>query len=280
MRSKGVTIFVILSAIAGLLWISGLGMTLYRNVFSPQPQVSDSSTGSSRVGADKPTLGTGESSAMPVTNDGIIVLGLGDSLTRGVGDPNGKGYMGYTVERLQEKTKQKVTAYNLSISGQRSEQLAAQIKQSEVQRQIKSAQVILMTIGGNDLNRSGQTQASMNPAMIQALTKEYTGNLTGILADLRKLNSEATICLLGIYNPYSQQADGMATSAVVRNWNAMTAETAAQFPKTVFVPIYDLFQLKADQFLSLDAFHPNAAGYQRMADRLVPLILESEAFHE
>jgi len=93
------------------------------------------------------------------TNDqgSKVIVALGDSLTRGMGDDTGKGYIGYLVDELGDKSKEKITIHNYGVNGYRSIQLLEQLRQVEIQRKIQSADYILITIGGNDLFQSGET---------------------------------------------------------------------------------------------------------------------------
>ncbi len=49
-------------------------------------------------------------------------------------------------------------------------------------------------------------------------------------------------------------------------------ELSANYKQTVFVPTFDLFQLKVDDYLYTDKFHPNAKGYKLIAERVASLI--------
>ncbi|WML48879.1 GDSL-type esterase/lipase family protein [Neobacillus sp. PS3-34] len=103
-----------------------------------------------KISTAKP-VSTAEKNAKELT-----VVALGDSLTRGTGDETGKGYVGDVIDEIKKKTKKPVRLLNLGINGQRSDQLRAQVGQIEVQRQIQKADIVLMTIGGNDLFRGGR----------------------------------------------------------------------------------------------------------------------------
>ncbi len=58
------------------------------------------------------------------------------------------------------------------------------------------------------------------------------------------------------------------TNAIIQAWNLHETEIVAAFPKTVVVQTSDLFQLHPAQLLYIDHFHPNEAGYQRIAERV------------
>lgn len=46
---------------------------------------------------------TGSDAEEPKTKDHIVIAAVGDSLTEGVGDPDGSGYVGRAAESLKKK---------------------------------------------------------------------------------------------------------------------------------------------------------------------------------
>ncbi|MBM6617236.1 SGNH/GDSL hydrolase family protein [Bacillus suaedaesalsae] len=205
-------------------------------------------------------------------NEEKDIVALGDSLTRGTGDADGKGYIGYLVEQLQEKTNEEITIHNLGITGYRSNQLLDLVKKQEVQRQVGQADIVVITIGGNDLFQSGQTLLSLDLEKVDQIRIEYLQNLEQIITNLRETNENATIYLVGLYNPFIDLADAEVTTDVVRQWNFDTSKLLDQYPNTVFVPTFDLFQLKVNDYLYSDKFHPNTEGYRLIAERVASLI--------
>ncbi|MGP7818957.1 SGNH/GDSL hydrolase family protein [Niallia sp. 01092] len=204
--------------------------------------------------------------------NGVQLLALGDSLTRGTGDDAGKGYIGYLKEQLQAKTKETITLSNYGIKGLTSTQLADQVKQKEIQRQASNANILFLTIGGNDLFQGGQTLNNTNEDSIASFRKTYINNLQTTLTTLRSVNKEAPIYIVGLYNPFSDLDNHDTTSKVVRDWNTETAEICASYSAVIFVPTYDIFQQNVQSILYSDHFHPNTKGYQLMAERVASLI--------
>jgi lysophospholipase L1-like esterase len=201
-----------------------------------------------------------------------MIVALGDSLTRGTGDVEGKGYIGYLVDQLQEKTDEKITLQNLGVKGYRSDQLLKQVQQVGIKNQIKSADIILITIGGNDLFQSGKTLLNLNLGEVDTLRQEYLANLEKIVTEIRTLNKDATIFQIGLYNPFIDFSEAEIMTKAVRQWNFETVELLDEYPQTVFVPTYDLFQLKVNDYLYTDKFHPNSEGYKLIAERVASLI--------
>jgi lysophospholipase L1-like esterase len=205
-------------------------------------------------------------------DQGKTIVALGDSLTRGTGDDEGKGYIGHLVEQLQEKTKEKITLQNLGVKGFRSEQLLHQLQQTGIRNQIMNAETVIITIGGNDLFQSGQTIMDLDLEKVDRLKQDYLVNLEKIVTEIRIQNKDATVFLVGLYNPFIDLNDAAIMTKVVRQWNFDTSGLLDKHPQTVFVPTFDLFQLKVNDYLYTDKFHPNSEGYKLIAERLASLI--------
>ncbi|MEH7884241.1 SGNH/GDSL hydrolase family protein [Bacillus sp. JJ1609] len=258
MRKHSVKWVLIISVFSLLIMLIGLGWTIQNQFFS-RGEASDA-------------IKKVEPAAEESTKAGKVVVALGDSLTRGTGDASGKGYIGYLVDELEEKSKEKITLHNYGVKGYRSEQLLNQVKQAEIQRQIKNADYILITIGGNDLFQSGQTFMNLDAKKIAPLRQSYIRNLEAILKELRTINKEAVIFQIGLYNPFIDLNDAEVTTNIVREWNFETSKLLDMDQKTIFVPTFDLFQISVNDYLYTDKFHPNAEGYRLIAERVASLI--------
>ncbi|MDQ0971966.1 lysophospholipase L1-like esterase [Neobacillus niacini] len=250
---KSVTL---ISVIFCLLWLVGLGWAV-TEYYAGKPDKIQEKTNVERKTEKK---------------DGLHIVAIGDSLTRGTGDETGKGYVGYLLDEIKEKSKQDVRLTNLGISGQESGQLKEQIQQTEVKRQLQSADMILVTMGGNDLFRGGQGLLEFENADIEDIEKKFLKNMNFIFQQIRASNSEANVFFIGLYNPFSELEQGKEMSAVVRHWNYQSAELSAAFPKIVFVPTFDLFELRVNDYLYTDKFHPNTKGYRLIAERVASLL--------
>ncbi|MDB5083983.1 MAG: GDSL-like Lipase/Acylhydrolase family protein, partial [Bacilli bacterium] len=135
--------------------------------------------------------------------DGSVhLVAFGDSLTRGLGDLSGKGYIGRVKDALQTQTKKPVVFTNIAVSGQTSTQLDALLNQSEVQGLMKQATLIVFTIGGNDLFGATNQLENLSPSTIDAAGQSYKTHLTSIVAKIRAANGTCPVYLVAIYNPF------------------------------------------------------------------------------
>lgn len=256
MKKYSVNIIILLSILSMMLFLIGFGWTIKSHFLN---HIEEKVVQTQKV-QDEPR------------KKNKTIVALGDSLTRGTGDVGGKGYIGYLAEQLEEKTKEKIILQNLGVKGFRSEQLLDQVGQVGIQRQVKQADIITITIGGNDLFQSGQTLVNLKQQNVDKLRKQYLVNLEKIISTIRSSNKDATIFFVGLYNPFIELNQAKVTTQAVRQWNFETSELLDKYPQTVFVPTFDLFQLKVNDYLYSDKFHPNTEGYKLIAERVASLI--------
>jgi len=255
LKPSWIRLITIGSSLLCLLWLTGLGWTLSEYYAAAPAKLKPD-----RTITKKPE------------KKGLVLVALGDSLTKGLGDETGKGYVGVVKNEVEKRMKKQVRLLNLGINGQTSAQLKKQVMQPEVRRQIASADLVMLTIGGNDLFRGGKGLFDYRTANLAKAEKNYLANLKVIFTQIRKANPHVTVYFVGLYNPFIQLSTGKETSKVVRKWNYDSAEVSAAFPQIIFVPTFDLFELKVNDYLYSDKFHPNAKGYRLIAERVAALL--------
>lgn len=214
-----------------------------------------------------PTTSSNPGTSSIKSGKNIHLVAIGDSLAHGLGDASGRGFVGDVSQQYRSKG-YTIIQSNLGVDGQTSEGLLSEVHKASVQNLVHSANVILISIGGNDLNNTAGLP-NINKEKIAGAQVAFSTNLTEILTVIRKVNPESPIFVVGLYNPYDNIASARTgTDLVIQNWNAREEEIVAKFPKTVLVQTFDLFELHDDQLLYLDHFHPNENGYYLIAERI------------
>lgn len=197
----------------------------------------------------------------------IHLIALGDSLTHGLGDASGAGYVGDLVAHFRTAG-YTVIQSNLGVDGQTSKGLVAEMAKPSTLNLLRPANFVLISIGGNDLSQAAGLP-EINTAKVAEARAQFQANLKQILTQIRKVNPSATIFLVGLYNPYGDVAvTRRQTDSIVETWNADEQTLVAQFPGAMVVQTYDLFELNPKKYLYIDHFHPNQEGYQRIAERV------------
>ncbi|CDN39008.1 SGNH/GDSL hydrolase family protein [Bacillus thuringiensis] len=199
----------------------------------------------------------------------LQIVSLGDSLTRGVGDKEGIGYVGRMKEDLQKDYKQKIALTNLAVSGAKMPDLLKQIESNGAQYSIKQADVIVLTIGGNDLFPGWESLGKIDLETYRPDTETFQNEAKKIIEEIRKLNTDSPIFWLGLYNPFEDVEDLKGSSNIVVDWNTSLEKLALNDKNVYITPTFDLFQNRGKDLLYSDHFHPNEVGYTYMAERLV-----------
>ncbi|MGX7262628.1 SGNH/GDSL hydrolase family protein [Enterococcus crotali] len=242
----------------------------------------------------KPILGTGaQQIAKSETKEVIHYVAIGDSLTEGIGDlTNSGGFVPLVAKDLQEQYHLNgVQTDNFGKNGDRSDQILKRIKKNEtIQDGLATADVITLTVGGNDLMKviKGDIFRLTKDSFKRPLTS-YQKEVDKLLTEIRKYNTDAPIYVLGIYNPfYLYFPDITEMQEIVDNWNAGTEEIVKAEKNAYFIPINDLLykgvgdevgivssentmtsseevDIKNNALYEEDHFHPNNLGYQIMA---------------
>jgi lysophospholipase L1-like esterase len=201
------------------------------------------------------------------------VLILGDSLARGTGDPSGRGWTLDVLEEIRRRVP--ADGSNLAVNGWESNDVRRLVEGSNVRALAARANVILLSVGGNDLSHSLPRTMGTAASAVDAVEKSrlaFDENLRAILTTLRAANPSAPILLLGLYDPFQMTGpEGRLGSSVIQQWNAMAAQTALSFENVRIVPTFDLFQGRTDR-LAADRFHPNREGYAAIAARAIQVL--------
>ncbi len=266
-QKKWIYVLMTLCCVTVVFWLTGLVMAFQQT--GSAVQVAEAPVTTTEVNAQAVAV---SANAAAIKDGQLRVVALGDSLTKGTGDATGGGYVGYVEKQLEAGFQKKnipVMMNNFGINGYVSAQLLELLDQPKVQAELKVADLILMSIGGNDLFKGGKTLANQNQQEVDQIQQDFQKQLLAIVQKIRKMNPESPLLMIGLYNPFGQSKEEDWTNQVVRHWNMVTADTLSVDKHTVLVPTYDLFQLETKLYLHSDQFHPNAVGYMRMAQRVM-----------
>jgi lysophospholipase L1-like esterase len=133
------------------------------------------------------------------------VVALGDSDTTGDGDASGLGWVGRYARLLREKLGLKVVVTNLAVEGKTSDQLLSDVQSDPTTRSaLKGAQVVLIGIGGADLNAGDdrlQAGACKSTACYAADLRRFGRNLDATAGLVRKLRGRQQAVLRAMTLP-------------------------------------------------------------------------------
>ena len=190
----------------------------------------------------------------------IAPIILGDSLARGAGDESGLGIAGRLDQELKRRGVNARRTYNLGVNGARTADLLRQVDSPNVRELLRQSNVIVISIGGNDLWGGADWRSAPPPDPEKAMN-DVIAKIEAVVERVREASPKARIFFVGLYSPM-----GRMLSPYVARWNARMLERFGRDTDFTLVQTADLFSHR--DRLALDRFHPSGEGYELIARRI------------
>jgi lysophospholipase L1-like esterase len=210
----------------------------------------------------------------------LKIVSIGDSLTQGVGDSTKSGgyvpYLEYHLESMEGINNAQF--HNYGVRGNRTDQLLKRLKEDKVKKSIEESDVVMITIGGNDVMKIFRENLShLSLEVFQEEKRLYQERLSEIMKTIKSYNPDAGVVLVGLYNPFNTWFSEIdEVNQIISNWNSASEQVLSSYDKTLFIKIDDLFIDSGDTLLYEDYFHPNDEGYKLIADRMFETLSQGE----
>jgi hypothetical protein len=204
----------------------------------------------------------------PWTNRKILLLGVGDSVTAGLGSTRGHSYFERLVQNPDDEFENmrgrslsaafhNLTIRNLAVSGSNSLQHVESIREKLARQSEDVFGLVVMTTGGNDLihwyGRSPPKEGAMYGATLdqaQLWIDNYENRLDEMFALLRdRFPGGCLVFIADIYDPSDGQGD--PESAFLPAWpdvlaihaayNEAIHRAASRHPQVRVVSVYETF---------------------------------------
>jgi lysophospholipase L1-like esterase len=208
-------------------------------------------------------------SAVTTPQTQIAPIILGDSLARGAGDMKGLGIGGRLDAELKRRKINAKATVNIAVNGSRTGDLSQQLTSANVRRLLGESNVIIVSIGGNDL-WGGTDWRNAAPPNPEAVMDDVLGRVEAIVKTVREASPRARIYFVGLYNPFTSTPFGKQLTPLVLRWNAKLADRLAGDVNLTVVQTADLFS--HHDRLAIDRFHPGDEGYELIARRIADSI--------
>ena len=251
------------------------------------------------------------------------MLVLGDSISTGFGLANYKQGNNYNTDSYANilakryKLSQNNDYYNYAIDGQTSLELYSRVNSGNYDKDIKKSDLILISIGGNDLlsalltfvkdtmgeSFTGQeTEVDFDftepdilnnlNKMVQTLSNNITklkGNIIGITDKIYEINPDAEVVFQTVYNPLDGlpfEIPSLLTDVFVSridevnriiNMNATTDDNQQRYN---VADVYTSFSGKSTELTNISKtdIHPNAKGHEKISECIDAIVVEKTFF--
>ena len=189
-------------------------------------------------------------------------LVLGDSIGVGAGIQNPKEA---NYGRIIANTNGFIY-YNDAVNGHTSAKLLSRMAEKDVIGHIKEADIISVTIGGNDFLKGNLPALAAqglvgNYGAIDDVVENVRQNFDTAIATIRRYNKDAVILMQTLYNPIeSAPLLGNVYAEGISRLNAVFTDYAENHPGEIeIVDVAAAFAGKSG-LIAVDTIHPNAEG--------------------
>ena len=210
----------------------------------------------------------------------LRVVGLGDSVPAGSAC-DCDTYVTLVARGLAARTRQVPVEHNLAESGLTTRDVLYELKDSGLRKEIADADVVVLTVGANDLDPGLITDPQCQPNPVTSCYASslatQRNRLAAVLAQLRALQAAhgGITVVTGYWNVFLDGAAGAAQgSTYVRQSNRLTQAVDASIAANAaakggrYVDLYGPFKARGGsitRLLSADGDHPSAAGHRLIA---------------
>lgn len=140
------------------------------------------------------------------------------------------------------------------------------MRRSETKAALAAANLIVLSIGGNDLY--GDSRARLISAVAPWYQRELVlDRVDRVVARVRRINPVAQVYVLGLYNPYRRSRMAPWLDEQVNLWDGQLIQRWASDPNVTVIRIADLLT-RVDRLSRVDGFHPGSVGYAAIAQRV------------
>ncbi len=166
---------------------------------------------------------------------------------------------------------------NDAISGMSSAAFLTQLSSGNIDADIKKADIISISIGGNDyLTRNWVLMGLKgmffnNYADFDEVMNGFANNFSSIIGKIRSLNPKATILMQTVYNPHNDNLAEMFQQGVDRLNKVIRDYLKAHSGAYIIADVGSVISGHSE-YIAIDTIHPNGAGNIAIATYLLKLL--------
>jgi lysophospholipase L1-like esterase len=214
----------------------------------------------------------------------VAVVGIGDSVTSGY-NCNCEAFVGLYATQLAAKYDLQTSSVNLGVPGWTSSQLLAAItRPGSFRDEVATADIVLVTIGANDLNPLESIGPAGCPATCYTPLIQTAGHNVQLIVDAAKSANPAhpaKVLVTDYWNVFQDGDVGIAEhGAAYQTWSdALTLAESTQICQgaqragatcvSLYAPFKSNGSANTTALLASDGDHPDAAGHQLIASTLL-----------
>ena len=169
---------------------------------------------------------------------------------------------------------------NYAVPGHTTQNLLRRLENDMVNAAVKNADIISISIGGNNFLLGDLTGILFDGIVkedytrIEKITAEFKEDLDTIVKTIHSLNPDAAILMQTIYNPQTSYV-GEVYQKGADSLNAAIREYAEENPGAILVVEVALALTDSDADFAEDRTHPSAVGNEKIAKAVLETLYEN-----
>jgi lysophospholipase L1-like esterase len=204
--------------------------------------------------------------------DGVLrVVVIGDSLAHGTGDESGKGIPGDLDDEFRQRGIS-ADVKNYGVAGATTEDVQNKLNDDAIRADVASADAIVLSVGANNVFQDPEARARAIRDR-DAYAQEILERVAGAVAQIRAINPDAELMLLGGYNPLPDHPLSGGISRYIKNWDKLLNKRFESDALIDVVKTSDIID-GADKLSPADHFHPGAVAYRAIAKRIADMLVD------
>ncbi len=168
---------------------------------------------------------------------------------------------------------------NYGINGYRTTDLKELIKEENVKNSLADADIISISIGGNDYLQQNLPVLFVDVVSkkfqhINNIEENFRENFAEIIATVKEYNPDVTILVQTLYNPrFDLLRDfyGVAVERINRSIYAYLDNNPNAYE---VVDVYSVFTMDHPEYIAIDTVHPSAEGNYKLAELVIEKLAE------
>ena len=163
---------------------------------------------------------------------------------------------------------------NHSVPGHSSNDLLNIIAEEDVIEDIKKADIISISIGGNDFLTDNASDLIFDSVLendysrFDEIAEEYYINITKIISTIKNYNSNAVILMQNLYNPQSEDLKEICKQGTDRINKAISLYESEHPDEIIIIDTASALNGNSNNFAK-DGIHPSAEGNEKIAKLII-----------
>jgi lysophospholipase L1-like esterase len=199
----------------------------------------------------------------------IRVALVGDSLAYGTGDESNRGIAGRLATEMSSRGVASTSAANFGVNGATTRDVMTILRDPAARKEIAAAHAVVLSAGANDIRFPiTRDQPLRSPFLI---VDEILRNLDTVVDEIRSINPQARILILGIYAPVAHRSAASLFEPVAALWDTALELRYGSDPLVAVVRMSDIVD-RPERLSTIDSFHPGGEAYQEASRRIAELL--------